>query len=252
MTVERFIASKNPSKAQLAMQEMLRDIAVDKSYSKMMRLRLRGDAESECHDVYYTAMDGDRAVSRHWMGWGKHANAIGNWGNFLTIEEYRGKGIGGSVLKKWWDDLHSPDHCPLPLGFLCTAGNTELTRLYSKFGFRPAIDGRDYGPLYMPLGNSPATFSELCEEYYQPSDTIIRRPAAIGWRHEIDCLLRFYFINNGEKFGIDGIESVEELLVTDKSRAEMLFTPSEKCVGWAFDGKIQLHPIYRSAMIIQG
>ena len=118
MTVERFIASKNPSKAQLAMQEMLRDIAVDKSYSKMMRLRLRGDAESECHDVYYTAMDGDRAVSRHWMGWGKHANAIGNWGNFLTIEEYRGKGIGGSVLKKWWDDLHSPDHCPLPLGFL--------------------------------------------------------------------------------------------------------------------------------------
>ncbi len=221
---------------------------IGKSYADMMRLRIDGDAAHECHDVYYVAIDNEKAIGRHWMGWGKHENSVGNWGNFFTSEECRGKGVGGALLRAWHEDLSN--HASLPLAFFCSAGTPELASLYARFGFRPAINGQDCGPLYLPMGDSPETFEGFCERYYKPSEVIYRRPASIGWRHEIDCLFKFYLINNGQSLGINGILSLEEALLRFPERAELFFTEDSRCVGWAIDKKIQLHPLYESSRII--
>ena len=84
---------------------------------------------------------------------------------------------------------------------MCTAATGELTQLYGRFGFKPAIEGTDFGFLYMPLGNSPDTFREFHKTYYQPSDILYHRRASINYRHEIDCLLRFTYKDMGLEFG---------------------------------------------------
>lgn len=250
MKIERFIAGQTDCEACSALMEMMRGHDIGKTYADMMRLRIDGGAAHECHDVYYVATENGCAIGRHWMGWGSHPNAVGNWGNFYTDEAFRGKGVGGALLRAWQDDLLSPDHTPLPSAFFCSAGTSELAALYARFGFRPAIKGRDCGPLYMPLGDSPEDFESFCERYYEPSQVICRRPATIGWRHEIDCLLRFYLINNGLEFGIGETKSLEEVLLSSPERAELFFGESGRCVGWAVGGKIQIHPKYINSKVI--
>lgn len=250
MKIERFIAGNKTGGAYLSLEKMMRGHDIGKTYADMMRLRIDGGAAHECHDVYYVATENGCAIGRHWMGWGAHPNAVGNWGNFYTDEAFRGKGVGGALLRAWQDDLLSPDHTPLPSAFFCSAHTPELTSLYARFGFRPAIKGRDCGPLYMPLGESPDSFEEFCELYYVPSSTLRRIPASIGFRHEIDCLLRFYFMNNGLTFGIKDANSLESMLLHSPERAELFFTEDERCVGWAVDGEAQIHDRYKNSVII--
>ena len=122
--------------------------------------------------------------------------------------------------------------------------------MYSKFGFVPAIEGREFGPLYMPIGDSPATFLEFCDSYYKPSDNLHLRCASIGYRHEIDCLLRFVYINMGLDFGIGDISYIEDALLHFPERCGMLFSNDSHCVGWSLDGEIQVHPLYKNSRIV--
>ena len=95
MILEKFIPGKSENTAYYALLDMMTDFDLGISYADMMRYRIRGAAADDCHDIYYIAHDQGMALSRHWNGWGKHADAIGNWGNFYTDPAYRGKGIGG-------------------------------------------------------------------------------------------------------------------------------------------------------------
>lgn len=247
MLFEKYVAGEPKNNAFAALDAMMRGVDVGRSYADMIRYRLGGAAANECHDAYYAAHENGNAIARHWNGWGKHSHAIGNWGNFYTEEAYRGRGIGGQLLGLWFEDFCRAEE--LPLCFLCSAGTRELTDLYRRFGFRPAIEGTDHGPLYMPVGDSPATFKEFYEGYYAPSDVLYHRSATIGYRHEIDCLLRFVYRDMGLPFGVGGLKSVEEGLLYCPERCGMLFSKDGRCVGWSVDGNIQVHPMYLDSAV---
>lgn len=248
MIFEKFVAGDKSTTSYKAISDMMRDFDKDKAYADMIRLRVSGEIADKACDIYYVAHEDGKALSRHWCGWGKHKDAIGNWGNFYTAEESRGLGIGGKLLKMWFEDFK--ERKDLPLCFCCTA-NKDLTKVYSRFGFRPALDGKDSGPLYLPVGNSPETFREFADSYYKPSHVLYHRPVDIGYRHEIDCLLRFYFYNNNLEFGFGSLDYLEKGYLYHPEKTGMLFSLDGHCVGWSFDGVLQVHPMYENSEIIK-
>ncbi len=249
MILEKYVPGTPKNAAFAAIAAMMNDFDAGVSYADMMRYRIRGEAATVCHDVYYVAHEDGAARSRLWMGWGRHADAIGNWGNFYTDQAFRGQGIGRRLLDFWFADLKNTPNPPLC--FLCTTGSRWVTELYREYGFRPAIAGSEFGPLYLPIGDSPATFREFCAAYYRPSATLRLRRADIAYRHEIDCLLRFVYADRGLPFGIGEVGSAEAALLYHPSRSDMLFSEDGHCVGWSFDGQLQLHPMYRDATVLR-
>ena len=248
MILEKFTSGDTSCVAYNAITKMMDGFDTDKAYADMIRLRVSGKIADKATDIYYVAHEDGKALSRHWMGWGKHNDAIGNWGNFYTAEECRGKGIGGKILNMWFEDFNSKSDLPL---CLCCTANKDLTKVYSRFGFRPALDGADCGPLYLPVGDSPATFREFAENYYRPSDVIYHKPVDIGYRHEIDCLLRFYFYNSNTEFGFGEMDYLEKGYLYAPEKTGMLFSSDGHCAGWSYDGKIQVHPMYVKSQIIE-
>ena len=247
MKVEKFLAGEKTGEAYKALKKMLDGYKPNETFSDMMRYRISGKASLECNDVYYVAHEDGKALCRHWMGWGKHKDSVGNWGNFFTDEQYRGQGVGGRVLKFWHEDFKNTDN--LPLCFMCSA-TASLAKYYSRYGFVIALDGADAGPLYMPVGNSPKTFREFTKLYYKPSETLVHKKASVGYRHEIDCLLRFAFMNDKIPFGIGETESMERALLHYPERTGMLFSEDGHCVGWSVDGVLQMYPLYENCKII--
>ena len=247
MRFEKYIPGQEKNAAYHAICDMMEHYVSRSSAGSMIRHRLEGNVADECRDTYYVAHEDGVGASRLWMGWGDHPDSIGNWGNFYTDEAQRGKGLGGKLLTLWYDDLKTVDSPPL--AFLCTAASTALIGVYGKYGWRPALRGEDKLPLYLPIGSSPETFQELCEMYYKPSSALYVRPATIGYRHEIDCLLKFAFMDMGLDFGIDGVNA-EAAILYHPGKAKMLFTADGHCVGWSFNGINQIHPLYEKAEII--
>ena len=252
MIYDKFIAGDNNVAVRLLKRHM-ETLDLTLSYAKMIINRIEGKYKKQCTDIYFVAHDENKFYSRLWYGWGNHKNSIGNFGNFLTIEDARGMGIGREMLKMWGDDIKKREE--LPIGLFCSAGSTELVELYSKFGFRLAVRGTEVGPLYKPLGESPESFYEFCKKYYTPTDKLYAKKATVEYRHEVDCLLKFALIDNGVQFGFEEASCLEEILVFDKKIcANILFTKDEKVVGWQIvlpDGTVknQIFPIYSDKII---
>lgn len=247
MKYNKFIAGSKEESA-LVLKEHLLNIDLKYSYAQMLLNRVEGLYKDQCTDVYFVASDNGKMFSRLWYGWGKHENSIGNFGNFLTIEEARGMGIGREMLKMWSEDVEKRDN--LPLGLFCSAGSKELVKLYSKFGFKLAVRGSEVGPLYKPLGNNPESFFEFCEKYYTATDKLYAKKATVEYRHEIDCLLKFALLDKGLQFGFEEAVSIEETLVFNKNlNVNILFTKDNKVGGWQIilpDGTVknQVYPLY--------
>ena len=246
LTYHVYCPEQGASEAGVALSRMLAEESPGKSYADAMRARVSGALAEECTDTYFVAHEHGACVSRLWYGWGTHDNAIGNFGNFLTLESHRGQGIGTTLLEMWYADLQS--RTDLPLGLFCTSA-PRAARMYAEYGMRPIADGATYGPSYMPLGESPAGFSDFCDAYYQPANLLISRPAGFAYRHEIDCLLKFALLARGESLGIGDVPSAEQAILYSPERASLLFTESGRCVGWAVDGQAQTHPQYTHCKI---
>ena len=252
MNYDKFNAGNKILATQL-LKEHMESYDMTLSYAKMIMNRVEGKYKDQCTDIYFVAHDENKLYSRLWYGWGNHKDSIGNFGNFLTIEDARGMGIGKEMLKMWQNDIEEREE--LPVGLFCSAGSKELVRLYSKFGFRLAVHGTEVGPLYKPLGNSPETFAEFCEKYYTPTDMLYAKKAKAEFRHEIDCLLKFALLDNGLKFGFDEASCLEEILVFDKKiSANILFIEDNRAVGWQIilpdcTVKTQVYPLYSDTKI---
>lgn len=247
MVLEKHIPGQNGTSAHIALRNSI-TAAPNKTPTHEVLLRhIDGVFADECDETFYVAHEDGRLISRLWMGFGKHKDAIGNWGYFFTDPDFRGQGIGGSVLKLWHEDFLS--RSDLPLCFLCTTGSQRITEYYGKFGFRPAIEGTTFGPLYMPVSDSPATFGEFCEKYYQPSEKLRVAPATMEFRHEIDCILRFYFMSCYREYGIGEFNGVDVAILQAPERTQMLFSDDGHCVGWGVDGIYRIHPIYEKLKI---
>lgn len=136
--------------AAAALAEVISAEEPDAAWSRMILHRLKGNVSEECTDRYYIAMKDGKCVSRLWCGWGKHANAIGNWGHFRTADAMQGKGIGRSVLDLWFEHQQTTENGPA--AFLCSCGKEYLVKLYGRYGFRTALKDTKTGPLYCPWG----------------------------------------------------------------------------------------------------
>lgn len=247
LKIDKFICGEQSSAAQAALRLMLKDENIGVSYADMMRCRTENRFADQCKDTYYVAHQEGIAYSRLWNGWGRHENAIGNFGNFVTVEELRGQGLGHRMLEFWYDDVKS--RRDLPLCFLCM-GDKRAAKLYFPYGFQTIERDATYGPLFMPLGDSPTDFKELCDLYYQPSGTLFTKPATVEWRHEIDCLLKYALWSIGLDYTINGT-CLEQALLYSPHKANLLFTDSERCVGWELDGIVRVHPTYKNSEIIK-
>ena len=244
MIFEKYDPAVRGTVAERAIFDMMKDVQ-GKSYADMIRLRISGRAAEECEDTYFVALEGGKCMSRLWNGWGRHKDAIGNFGNFLTAEEARGTGVGRELLRMWLQDLE--EKAEKPLALFCSAYE-NIAPIYFPYGFRVAVSKGTVRYLYKPVGDSPETFQEFCALYYRPSAVLHRRPASIGWRHEIDCLLKFARADRGLDFGFDGI-NLEAALLYHPGKAELLFAECGRCVGWMFAGEKQVHPDYENAAI---
>ena len=241
LNVKGYLVSHEKDEVYTSLKEM---IPQDDLY---MHYRLDGNVVDCCYDKYFAGIEDGKALSRLWMCWGKHEGAVASWGAFFTLPECRGRGIGGKVLDYCFNCVE--DLPEKPTALFCTAGTLELTNLYRKYGYVPALRGADRGPLYYPMKGAPATFYEFYKNYYTPADTLYRRPADFGYRNEIDCLLKFAFIDMGLEFGIKG-KMLYEILLEGKETAEVLLTKDGKCVGWTYNGETQLYPDYKNATIL--
>ena len=248
LQIDRFICGDDESEAQRTLTKMLENENIGVSYADMMRYRVSNRAKGECIDTYYVAHDGENAYSRLWNGWGRHNDAIGNFGNFVTVETLRGQGLGHRMLEFWFDDISSRQD--LPLCFLCM-GDKRASKLYFPYGFQTIEKGASFGPLFMPLGDSPQDFREFCAEYYLPSPILFRRPASVEWRHEIDCLLKYALWTMDQDHTVNGTY-LEEALLYAPEKAALLFTEGGRCVGWELNGTRRLHPTYQSSEIVNG
>ena len=247
LTIEKFLCGEHTSAAQTALASMLKEENVGVSYADMMRYRVANRAADQCIDVYYVAHENGIAYSRLWNGWGRHSDAIGNFGNFVTLEELRGQGLGHRMLDFWFNDLRSRDNKPICL--LCM-GEKRAAKLYFPYGFKTIEKDAGWGPLFMPLGDSPTDFAEFCDNYYLPADHLISRPATVEWRHEIDCLLKYSLWNMDIDYTVGG-KTLEQALMYHPNSAHLLFTEQDRCVGWSFSGESVIHPKYAKCEIIR-
>jgi len=247
--IDRFECGHAQTQASQALAAWLDATDTDRSYLPMMQYRVSGKAADQCEDIYYIAVQDGKAISRLWNGWGKHPNAVGNFGNFMTVEELRGQGIGRKMLDTWYEDLNSRDD--RPLGLFCSTLNGYRVEMYRRYGFTQAVIMTNSSFLYKPLDGSPMDFHSLCEDYYCKAKTLTVRPAELQWRHEIDCLLKYTLTDLGQKFGLPGCATIEEAFVwPGRGSAQILFTEKNRPVGWSFTGADgvthwQIHPKYR-------
>lgn len=248
LNFEIYVPGQNSSAGADALIKSLEALDLGVPYADVMRLRASGGAAEQCNDTYYLCTDKqNRLISRLWMGFGRHASAIGNWGNFFTEPDFRGQGVGKKLLDFWFDDIKN--RADLPLALFCTSGSERLTESYAKYGFRTVIEGAKYGPLYCPLGDSPATFREFCRKYYKPAKSLTFKPATLEWRHEIDCLFKFAMLDTGHEYLPHGVDSLEKAMLDKDERVELIFADEKIPVGVSFrmpNGKrdIRIHPSY--------
>ena len=244
--IDVYVTGQNRPDSVDVLAESLVDFELDKPWSETLRLRVAGKLAKECKDTYYICTDEEgKLVSRLWTGWGRHERPVANWGHFVTDESLRGHGIGRIVMAAWQEDMAKRDD--LPLALFCTASE-RLTTFYKPYGWRCAKEGATCGPLYFPLGDSPETFAEFCKRYYKPASSLVFKKADFEWRHEIDCLFKFYMYCNDMGYMPKGADSLETALILGMDY-EIIFTDSNIPVGVAHvleDGTkdIVVHPEY--------
>lgn len=246
--IEIYIPGEQEPAVKDLLCENVKEVDRGQYYAEMLRKRAAGELAAVCTDIYYIATQEGAFVSRLWNGWGKHKDAVGNFGNFQTNAELRGRGIGRQMLAVW--QQHVRERADAPLALFCNAGAEHLVKLYAPYGFRLAVDGTTVGPLYCPLGNSPATFRAFCEGYYGNGQQVTERPATVEYRHEIDCLLRFALQNEGEALGLPGVGSMEEAYLKNLLGNMLLYFNEENhVVGWGIKTEAgvarQMYPAYR-------
>jgi len=245
---EKIFAGQHKNEGYNALWNMVKDELPDESHTKIIRRRLQGEFADLCTDNYYIAYEDDVCYSRLWTGWGKHKDAIGNFGHFLTLPEKRGQGLGREVIKKWTADIKSRGDAPLAL--FCTA-TAEITEIYRPLGFREITPEAKGGFLYCPLGNSPETFKEFCDDYFVSGKEIYQKPASMEYRHELDCLLRFAFFALKEEFTMGGSFYVEDYFVKCPEKLSIFFDERNHVVGWGYEDNFKIHPAYRDCKIIK-
>ena len=248
MIFKKFYSDEEFTSSSQGLIDMIDSTNHGTPHTEVFKKRVKGELADICHDAFYIAEKDGECVSRLWNGWGRHNDSVGNFGDFHTLDDFRGQGLGGKLLDLWYEDLMAT--ADKPIGLFCTSAQM-IAKAYEKYGMKGIFAERIGGPSYMPLGDSPEKFSDLCDLYYTKSDTLIRKKATFEFRHEIDLLLKFTFMMMGIDFGIGDIPSLEWALLFKNDVTSLYFSQNGHCVGWSVDDQIQLHPLYKKSDILQ-
>lgn len=247
MIFKKFYSDEEFTSSSQGLIDMIDSTNHGTLHTEVFKKRVKGELADICHDAFYIAEKDGECVSRLWNGWGRHNDSVGNFGDFHTLDDFRGQGLGGKLLDLWYEDLMAT--ADKPIGLFCTSAHM-IAKSYEKYGMFCIVPGQTSGPSYMALGDSPKNFIDVCDLYYTHSDIIVQKKATFEFRHEIDLLLKFYFLSNGMNFGFDNVQSLEQALVINPDSAKLYFTQNGHCVGWSVGDNIQLHPKYDKSAII--
>ena len=138
-------------------------------------------ADDSCCDFIYAAQWSENAAARMWFGYSR-SGKVGNFGNVLTLPEFRRRGIMKKLLEQCTADFFAGD----ALILLCSA-SAAAAPAYEQFGFKRVSK---QNPSCMALMKPEVSSLEdlLQHAYGTPGNTVIR-PGRRSDRFELDKLL---------------------------------------------------------------
>ena len=143
-----------------------------------------GENSPEIEDVFYFAEVNGEVAARLWFAYSP-ANGFGNFGNALTAEKFRRRGILRRMMVHCARDFRaSAAKC-----LACDTGEEYAARTYMDYGFR-LIFGGTVGPMAI-VKPEYGTFAALEERFLGDARPAGFRPGAIGDQFAVDKFLHY-------------------------------------------------------------
>ena len=143
-----------------------------------------GENAPEIEDVFYFAEVNGEVAARLWFGYAP-ANGFGNFGNALTAEKFRRRGILRRLMVHCVRDFqNSPAKC-----LACDTGKEYAAATYMDYGFK-LIYGGTVGPMAIVSEEYP-DFAALEARYLGDAVPVRFRPGVVGDQFMIDKFLHY-------------------------------------------------------------
>ena len=143
-----------------------------------------GKNAPEIEDVFYFAEVNGEVAARLWFGFAP-GNGFGNFGNVLTAEKFRRRGILRRLMTHFAGDFQaSPAMC-----LSCDVGSEYVVRTYEDYGFRLLFGGK-VGPMAIvkpECGDFPALERRLLGD----AVPVRFRPGTVGDQFMVDKFLHY-------------------------------------------------------------
>ena len=143
-----------------------------------------GENSPGIEDVFYFAEVNGEVAARLWFGYAP-ANGFGNFGNALTAEKFRRRGILRRLMVHCVRDFHASPAKSLA----CDTGKEYAASTYMDYGFK-LIYGGTVGPMAIVKPEYP-DFSALTKRYLADARPVRFRPGVVGDQFMIDKFLHY-------------------------------------------------------------
>ena len=143
-----------------------------------------GENSPEIEDVFYFAEINGEVAARLWFGYAP-ANGFGNFGNALTAEKFRRRGILRRMMVHCVRDFHASKAKCLS----CDTGKEYAAATYMDYGFK-LIYGGTVGPMAIVKPEYP-DFAALEERFLGDARPVRFRPGVVGDQFLIDKFLHY-------------------------------------------------------------
>ena len=192
-----------------------------------------------CRDFIYAGIVDGVPCSRMWFGYSQKTGS-GNFGNVLTLPEFRRRGLMGKILECCIEDFYQTE-----AKFISCDAAAAAAPAYAASGFQRIVDPNKK-PMAL-LAKKYASFAEITAEAYADTANAVVRPGEMADRFDCDKLLPYvpevYF---NRPTMPDYITSYFLLNQQTAERPVVLEAASGCCAGFRFQGKIMLHPAFES------
>ena len=143
-----------------------------------------GENAPEIEDVFYFAEVNGEVAARLWFGYAP-ANGFGNFGNALTAEKFRRRGL----LRRMMVPCVRGFHASTAKCLACDTGKEYAAATYMDYGFK-MIYGGAVGPMAIVSKEYP-DFAALEARYLGDARPVRFRPGVVGDQFMIDKFLHY-------------------------------------------------------------
>lgn len=138
----------------------------------------------EVVDYFYFAEVDGQIAARLWFAFAP-ANGFGNFGNILTLPEFRRRGILRRLMEAFVEDFKQ---CPARC-VACATGTPFAARTYMDYGFRLLYPGTA-GAMALVKGEY-GSFHKMASVLFAEPSPVRMRPGVLGDQFRIDKFLRY-------------------------------------------------------------